>query len=60
MTDNPLDKNKTIIWWYFIDKKFDSYLYKQEFAMVTTKTSACLENDPAWNQSGFNLSAHKC
>ena len=27
--------------------------------MVTTKTGACLERDSAWNQFGFNLSAHQ-
>ena len=27
--------------------------------MVTTKTGACLESDPARNQSGLNLSAHQ-
>ena len=32
---------------------------KPRFAMVTTKTGACLESDPARNQSGFNLSAHQ-
>ena len=47
-----------MIWWHFIDKKFGKYLYKSGFAKVTTKTGACLESGPAWNQSGFNLSAH--
>ena len=58
MTDNPLDLNKIISLWHFIDKKFGNYYNKPEVATVTTKTGACLESDSEWNQSGVNLSAH--
>ena len=41
-------------------KKINNWLYEPRFAMITMKTGACLESDPAQNQSGNNLSAHQC
>ena len=53
MTDNPLDLewnyNSVAFYW----PKIGNCLNKPGFATGTTKTGACLECDPAQNQSGF-------